>query len=118
MTLTAMNSIVDELRTKYSADLCISIYQVDVGSTVQIANIYSEVQKAHGRRPDILVANAGYYGKRVPNIWDVTLDGFDQMMNVNLRALFHLDKGVIEHMRDQRWGRIVFTSQLLRTVAA
>lgn len=50
-----MNSIVDELRTKYSADLCISIHPVDVGSPDQVANMFSEIEKAHGKRPDILV---------------------------------------------------------------
>ena len=34
------------------------------------------------------------------------------MLNVNLRASFVLVKGVVEHMKAQRWGRIVFMSSI------
>lgn len=51
------------------------------------------------------------YGKRVPNVWDITFEEFD-VLNVNLRASFVLVKGVVEHMKAQRWGRIVFMSSI------
>lgn len=34
------------------------------------------------------------------------------MIKVNLRASFVLVKGVVEHMKAQRWGRIVFMSSI------
>jgi 3-oxoacyl-[acyl-carrier protein] reductase len=73
--------------------------------------MFLEIDKAHGQRPDILVSNAGY-GKRVPQVWDITLEEFDYTITVNLRASFILVKGVVEHMKEQRWGRIVFMSSI------
>lgn len=34
------------------------------------------------------------------------------MITTNLRASFILVKGVVEHMKAQRWGRIVFMSSI------
>lgn len=73
--------------------------------------MFREIDSQHGHRPDILISNAGY-GKRVPDVWDITLEEFDYMLNINLRASFVLVKGVVEHMKAQRWGRIVFMSSI------
>lgn len=108
--LTAINTLTEELKAT-SPDLRISTHQVDVGSAEQIQDMFLQIDKEHGQRPDILVSNAGY-GKRVPQIWDITLEEFDYTINVNLRASFILAKGVVEHMRNQRWGRIIFMSSI------
>lgn len=52
------------------------------------------------------------YGKRVPQVWDITLEEFDYTIQVNLRASFILVKGVVERMKSQKWGRIVFMSSI------
>ncbi|KAL4913659.1 hypothetical protein BDW62DRAFT_214044 [Aspergillus aurantiobrunneus] len=70
-----------------------------------------EIDAQHGQRPDILISNAEY-GKRVPNVLDISLEEFDHMLNINLRASFILVKGVVEHMKAQRWGRIVSMSSI------
>ncbi len=41
---------------------------------------------------------------------DIPLEEFEYTLNVNLRASFVLVKGVIEGMKAQRWGRIIFMS--------
>ncbi|OJJ79145.1 SDR family NAD(P)-dependent oxidoreductase [Aspergillus glaucus CBS 516.65] len=110
--LTSTNNLVSGLQSKYSGNkLRISIHQVDVASTDQIQAMFQQIETEHGQLPDILISNAGY-GKRVPNVLDITLDEFDYMLNVNLRASFILVKGVVEHMMNQRWGRIVFVSSI------
>jgi 3-oxoacyl-[acyl-carrier protein] reductase len=107
-----MNAIVADLQSKYAENkLRISIHQVDVGSADQIEAMFQRIDKEHGHRPDILVSNAGY-GKRVPNVWDIELEEFDYTLSVNLRASFILTKGVVEHMKSQRWGRIIFMSSI------
>lgn len=73
--------------------------------------MFEEIDQQHGKRPDILVSNAGY-GKRIPQVWDISLEEFDYTVNVNLRASFILVKGMVEHMKSQRWGRIVFMSSI------
>jgi 3-oxoacyl-[acyl-carrier protein] reductase len=108
--LTAITTLTDELKSQ-SLDLRISTHKVDVGVAEQIESMFLEIDKAHGQRPDILVSNAGY-GKRVPQVWDITLEEFDYTITVNLRASFILVKGVVEHMKGQRWGRIVFMSSI------
>ncbi|RHZ62309.1 uncharacterized protein CDV56_108325 [Aspergillus thermomutatus] len=114
--LEAMNALVKELRSSQSAAdgadaLRISIHQVDVASAEQIQNMFAQIDQEHGQRPDILVSNAGY-GKRIPQVWDISLEEFDYTINVNLRASFILVKGIVDHMREQRWGRIVFMSSI------
>ena len=104
--------MVEGLKAKHPSDsLRISVHQVDAASAEQIEAMFQEIDQQHGQRPDILISNAGY-GKRVPQIWDITLEEFDYTINVNLRASFILVKGVVEHMRNQRWGRIVFMSSI------
>ena len=111
-----MNSLVEELSAKHpgngtSSPIRISIHKVDVASAEQIEEMFTQIDKEHGQRPDILVSNAGY-GKRFPNIWEISLEEFDYTLNVNLRASFILVKGMVEHMKNQRWGRIVFMSSI------
>lgn len=107
-----MNTLVADLRSKYAdKELRISIHQVDVGSADDIETMFQQIDKEHGHRPDILISNAGY-GKRVSNIWDCTLEEFDYTLQVNLRASFILVKGVVERMKSQNWGRIVFMSSI------
>ncbi|CBF88815.1 SDR family NAD(P)-dependent oxidoreductase [Aspergillus nidulans FGSC A4] len=108
--LSAITSLTEQIKTTFP-DLRISIHQVDVASAEQIQDMFLQIDKEHGQRPDILVSNAGY-GKRVPQVWDITLEEFDYTINVNLRASFILVKGVVEHMRNQRWGRIIFMSSI------
>lgn len=104
--------MVEELKAKHSSNgLRISVHQVDAASAEKIEAMFQEIDQQHGQRPDILISNAGY-GKRVPQVWDITLEEFDYTINVNLRASFILVKGVVEHMRNQRWGRIVFMSSI------
>jgi 3-oxoacyl-[acyl-carrier protein] reductase len=73
--------------------------------------MFDQIDAYHGHRPDILISNAGY-GKRITQVWDIGLEEFDTMMNINLRASFILVKGVVEHMKSERWGRIVFMSSI------
>ncbi|BCR83195.1 SDR family NAD(P)-dependent oxidoreductase [Aspergillus chevalieri] len=73
--------------------------------------MFQQIQTEHGHPPDIVISNAGY-GKRIPNVLNISLDDFDYMLNVNLRASFILVKRVVEHMISQRWGRIVFVSSI------
>ncbi|KAB8237269.1 uncharacterized protein BDW43DRAFT_297640 [Aspergillus alliaceus] len=111
--VSATSSLAEELKSKHSDSysLRISIHKVDVSSSDEIQHMFEEIDEQHGQRPDILVSNAGY-GKRIPQIWDISLEEFDYTVSVNLRASFVLVKGVVDHMKYQRWGRIVFMSSI------
>lgn len=43
---------------------------------------------------------------------EIPLDEFDRMVQINLRAPFLLVKGVVEGMKAQHWGRIIFISSI------
>ena len=107
-----MNKVVANIQSKYAENkLRISIHQVDVGEADQIERMFQQIDAEHGQRPDILVSNAGY-GKRTRDPSDITLEEFDYMININLRPSFILVKGVVEHMKAQKWGRIIFMSSI------
>ena len=59
---------------------------------------------------DVLVANAGI-GTRA-DLDDVDVAAWDHVMAVNLRAPFLLAQAAVPHMREQRFGRIVFLSSV------
>ncbi|EER38101.1 3-ketoacyl-acyl carrier protein reductase [Histoplasma capsulatum H143] len=113
--LDAMRAVLDSIKQQRNQSTGppprISIHQVDVGVPEQISRMFHEIDQAHKQLPDILVSNAGY-GRRIPQIWDISLEEFDYTLNVNLRASFILVKGVVERMKEQRWGRIVFMSSI------
>lgn len=110
----SMKKIINDIKSSSpeAAKLRISMHQVDVGVVEEIARMFGEVGEQHeGNVVDILVSNAGY-GKRIVDVWDIPLEEFEYTLNVNLRASFVLVKGVIEGMKAQRWGRIIFMSSI------
>ncbi|KAK4152596.1 3-oxoacyl-reductase FabG [Chaetomidium leptoderma] len=103
------------LRNNHAPDAAnpvVSTHKVDVGSADDLRGLFKSIQELHGKDgPDILVSNAGY-GKRIPDIADISVDEFDHTININLRAAFILSKLSIPHMAARGWGRIVFVSSL------
>lgn len=82
----------------------------DVSDIAAVSRLPGEVKRRFGRI-DILVNNAGISGE-VP-FERISLDMFDAMISVNLRALFQLSQLVVPEMRERGWGRIInIASQL------
>ena len=57
---------------------------------------------------DILVSNAG--GGARKRLEELTLEEWDQTLNVNLRPAFLLAQRVTPGMRERRWGRVILVS--------
>jgi 3-oxoacyl-[acyl-carrier protein] reductase len=89
----------------------ITIHQADLASVDATVKLCEDVQKDHQRAVDILVSNAGY-GKRIRDVSEIPLSEFEHTLNVNLRAPFLLVKGVVDGMKAQKWGRIIFVSSI------
>lgn len=106
---SAVTALAHELKS--SDQLKCSSHKVDVSLEEDLARLFSEIQRVHGRMPDILISNAGY-GKRIPNIVDIPLEEFDKMFIVNLRASFILSKSCVPSMAANNWGRIIFMSSI------
>jgi 3-oxoacyl-[acyl-carrier protein] reductase len=110
--LKSCQRLADELTSiPENKDLKITIHKADLASIEETTALCPEVVKQHERAIDILVSNAGY-GVRIQNVWEIPLEEFEHTINVNLRATFLLVKGVVEGMRDQKWGRIIFISSI------
>lgn len=89
----------------------VSIHQGDLSKPETCVKLYEEVRKEHGRPVDILVSNAGY-GKRITDIWDISVEEFEYTLRINLTASFVLTKCVVDEMKNQHWGRIIYVSSI------
>jgi 3-oxoacyl-[acyl-carrier protein] reductase len=82
----------------------------DVADDAAVRALFEETERDLGP-VDILVNNAGIGGE-MP-FETISLETFDRMIAVNLRALFHLAQLAAPGMRTRRWGRIInIASQL------
>lgn len=89
----------------------VSIHQGDLSDPQACVKLCEEVRQQHGRAVDILVSNAGY-GKRIPDIWDIPIEEFEYTLRINLTASFVLTKCLVEGMKKQHWGRIIYVSSI------
>lgn len=114
LTYSTNRSSIEALTARLSSlhpDVRVSSHRLDLADSDAIQETIRSVVAEHGQSIDILVSNAGY-GKRITEIEDISLEEFDHMLNINLRASFVLAKCVIPGMRTKRWGRIVFVSSI------
>lgn len=83
---------------------------VAYGSVCEMSAMAEAVEAARGRwgRLDIVVANAGMVRDR--SFAKMTLDDFQAVVDVNLTGNFTAAKAGWDLMRDQGYGRIVFTT--------
>jgi NADP-dependent 3-hydroxy acid dehydrogenase YdfG len=80
----------------------------DVGDKHQVAAAAADIQKRH-RRVDILVNSAGInLPKR--NFHDVTNEGWDEIVSVNLSGMFYCIQAVLPGMRTRKDGLIINVS--------
>jgi 3-oxoacyl-[acyl-carrier protein] reductase len=81
----------------------------DLGDRDAPETLIGEVEAALGA-VDILAANHGI--APVAGYDEVDGSDFDELLAINLRAPYLLARRVLPQMREQRWGRILFTSSV------
>ena len=86
----------------------------DITDRGNLAKIASDIAAPFGA-PDIIVHAAGLNTREVAD--DVTADGWDQTLAVNLSAPFFLSQAMVPAMKDRGWGRIVNFASLQTTRA-
>ena len=91
-----------------------AIVAADLSQRDQIGRIADDVAKPFGP-PDIVVHAAGINTREGAD--DVTDDGWDVTMNLNLAAPFFLSQAFVPAMRTKNWGRIVNFASLQTTRA-
>lgn len=85
--------------------------QTDLGSSVAIENMVKGVIDQYGRL-DCAVNNAGIVGPRHTPLADVTESQWDEVMNINLKAVWLCMKYEIPAMLKQTSGAIVNVSSI------
>jgi 3-oxoacyl-[acyl-carrier protein] reductase len=85
---------------------------VAYGDLSQPADVQALVNKAEAQAGpiDILVSNAGMGNHK--RLEDITVEEWDQTLQVNLRAAFLLAQRITPRMRERRWGRVIFVSSV------
>src|SRR5271156_3629684 len=92
------------------ADQGVTVHQGNIGSNEDCERVIGEVLDRHGEL-DILVNNAGItvdktMRKMTPAEWD-------RVIQVNLSGAFYLSRGILQHMLDRGYGRIVSISSVI-----
>jgi NADP-dependent 3-hydroxy acid dehydrogenase YdfG len=85
---------------------------LDVGDRAAVEKTAAEIEKRHGRI-DILVTSAGTNiggGKR--NLASMNLDGWDDVVRINLNGLFYCCYAVLPGMRARKDGLIINISSI------
>lgn len=91
-----------------------AIVPADLADRGQLAKIAADIATPFGP-PDIFVHAAGVNNREVAD--DVTPEGWDATMNLNLAALFFLSQAFAPAMKAKGWGRIVGFASLQTTRA-
>ncbi len=83
----------------------VEVEPMDVADSKAVLNVADAIIKRHGR-VDILVNNAGTNTEN--RFWEnQTIEGWDQVIGVNLNAVFYCTKAVLDSMRKQKDGLII-----------
>lgn len=82
----------------------------ELDKLTSVEQTISEIIDKFGRI-DILVNNAGISARE--SLYDYSEEAFDQIMNLNVKAMFDCTKAVAPFMRDQGGGCIINTSSMV-----
>ncbi len=98
-----------EFADKY-ADQGVSIHQGNIGSNEDCLRVLDEVLERHGHL-DILVNNAGITLDKT--VRKMSPEEWDHVIHVNLSGAFYLSRGILQHMLDRGYGRIIMISSVI-----
>ncbi|GLY29184.1 3-oxoacyl-ACP reductase [Kineosporia sp. NBRC 101731] len=104
LSADACKTVVDEIEAAGGTALAVG---ADVSSETDVARALEEVTGTLGA-PAVLVNNAGILRDNL--LFKMSVDDWDQVMNVHLRGSFLMTRAVQQHMVAAGWGRIVSLS--------
>ena len=86
-------------------------YRCDLGNDADMERVFERILKEHEGRLDILVNNAGI--QRRSRCEEFPVEDWDDVMNINLRAVFRLCQMAGRIMLDQGSGKIINLASML-----
>lgn len=98
---------------------------IDLADRAACAGLVPKVVAALGGL-DMLVNNAGVgmqvvdpeYSVKPPRFWEASIDGWERLFDINVRAPVLLAQAAARHMLAQNWGRIVNVTTSFDTMLA
>ena len=94
---------ITSLREEYHSDH--SLHNVDVADFAQVDRWASEILKRHGP-PELLVNNAAIINKNNA-LWNVPVEEFSQLIDVNIKGMFHVIRAFLPAMIEAKRGIVV-----------
>ena len=90
------------------------IIEGDMNQTKDLDRLVQEAQSKF-QRIDILVNNAGIFNGAP--LHEISDEQYDEMMNINMKAVFQLTRKVLPVMMEQKGGSIIHISSILGIIA-
>ena len=85
-------------------------YYPNLSNYEEIEKVIKEINDKYGHI-DILVNNAGISANK--KIEDTTSTDFENIMNLNVNAIFNMTKAVVPYMKEKKYGVILNTSSMV-----
>lgn len=85
-------------------------YYPNLNNFGEVESVIKEIYEQYGRI-DILVNNAGISANK--KIEDTTIEEFENIMNLNVNAVFNVTKAVVPYMKKQGSGVVLNTSSMV-----
>ncbi len=102
-----LEALVTEIKSAGGEAIAIP---TDVLKQEDITNAISKTVEAFGRL-DILLNNAGVGS--IEQTLDMTSDGWDKVVNTNLKSYFFIAQAAAKEMLKNKWGRIINIASIL-----
>ena len=109
--LASSSSVADSARELSDKGYIVYGVQCDLANTESIQTAFEKSAALLGGNVDILVNNAGI--QRRNRCEDFTLTDWDDVLNVNLRAVFTLCQLAGRHMLERNGGKIINVASML-----
>ncbi len=87
-----------------------SAFQADVSEWAAVQRMVEQVIERFGRI-DIVVANSGI-AARVAPLWDLDVDHWHKVINVNLHGVFYTCRATVGHLVQRRSGTVILISSI------
>lgn len=101
--------IDNEAGKRAAQELGATFVTLDVTDRDACQSVVDTVVERHGHL-DILCSNTGIFPQAT--LESMTLENWEQMMDVNLRSTFFMIQAALPSMRQRKYGRIVITSSI------